>query len=90
MARRAERLKVVVDQRRRIDGRDMRQSLFGRCRAAVDQLGDDISGFAIVVWDKNGDLRSAYDRNAGPHWPRVGAQPLFRTALNRHVAVKLG
>jgi hypothetical protein len=60
----------------------------GRCRAAVDQLGDDISGFAIVVWDKQGDLRSAYDATRGPIGPAL-VPTLVLDALNRHVAVKL-
>ena len=81
-------LKAVTDEQRRAAGRDMRQSLFGRCRAAVDQLGDDISGFAIVVWDKQGDLRSAYDATRGPIGPAL-VPTLVSDALNRHVAVKL-
>ena len=56
------RLTEVIDGQKRNAGRDMRQSLFERCRAAADQLGDNISGFALVVWDNQGDLRSAYDQ----------------------------
>jgi hypothetical protein len=54
----------------------------------VDQLGDEISGFAIVVWDKKGDLRSAYDATRGPIGPAL-VPTLVSDALNRHVAVKL-
>jgi hypothetical protein len=85
---RAEPLKLVVDEQRRAAGRDMRQALFERCRAAIDQLGDDISGFALVVWDKQGDLRSAYDATRGPIGPAL-VPTLVSDALNRHVAVKL-
>ena len=81
-------LSVAVSDRRRAAGRDMRQSLFQRCRAAVDQLRDDISGFAIVVWDNKGDLRSAYDATRGPIGPAL-VPTLVSDALNRHVAVKL-
>jgi hypothetical protein len=81
-------LSVVIDEERRAAGRHMRQTLFERCRAAVDQLGDNISGFAIVVWDKQGDLRSAYDATRGPIGPAL-VPTLVSDALNRHVAVKL-
>jgi len=81
-------LKTVIDERRREEGRDMRQALFRRCRAAVDQMGDDIAGFAIVVWDRQGDLRSAYDTTRGPIGPAL-VPTLVSDALNRHVAVKL-
>jgi hypothetical protein len=37
-----------------------------RCRAAIDQMGDDISGFALAIWDQEGHLRSAYDATRGP------------------------
>jgi hypothetical protein len=81
-------LNEVRNEQRRHAGKDMRKSLFARCRAAVDQLGDEISGFAIVVWDKQGDLRSAYDATRGPIGPAL-VPTLVSDALNRHVAVKL-
>jgi hypothetical protein len=55
----------IRDDRKRTNAREMRQSLFRRYRAAADQLGDNISGFALVVWDNQGDLRSAYDATRG-------------------------
>lgn len=85
---RPQSLKEAFNERRRAEGREMRQSLFLRCRAAVDQLGDEISGFAIVVWDRQGDLRSAYDATRGPIGPAL-VPTLVSDALNRHVAVKL-
>jgi hypothetical protein len=81
-------LSEARDEQRRAAGRDMRQSLFERCRAAADQLGDNISGFALVVWDNQGDLRSAYDATRGPIGPAL-VPTLVSDALNRHVAVKL-
>jgi hypothetical protein len=81
-------LKEARNEQRRHAGKDMRKSLFERCRAAVDQLGDEISGFAVVVWDKQGDLRSAYDATRGPIGPAL-VPTLVSDALNRHVAVKL-
>jgi hypothetical protein len=86
--RRPIALKEVRNEQRRYAGKGMRKSLFERCRAAVDQLGDEISGFAIVVWDNQGDLRSAYDATRGPIGPAL-VPTLVSDALNRHVAVKL-
>jgi hypothetical protein len=81
-------LEEVRNEQRRYAGKDMRKSLFERCRAAADQLGDEISGFALVVWDNQGDLRSAYDATRGPIGPAL-VPTLVSDALNRHVAVKL-
>ncbi len=82
------RLDIVRDNRNADAARKMRASLFQRCRAAIEQVGDEISGFALVVWDKEGNLRSAYDASCGP----ISA-PLVPTfvadALNRHIAVMI-
>ena len=82
------RLRVVVSERRRDEGRDLRQALFQRCRAVIDQLGDDMAGFAVVAWDRSGDMRTAYDAARGPIGPAL-VPTLVSDALNRHVAVKL-
>jgi DNA-binding response OmpR family regulator len=37
--------------RRKEGAKDTRPSMFQRRRAACDQLGDEIVGFAIAVWD---------------------------------------
>jgi hypothetical protein len=78
----------VLDGRRAEQAREIRAALFQRCRAAIDQCGDDIAGFALVVWDKEGDMRSAYDTTRGPiRAPLVPT--LVADALNRHVAVMI-
>lgn len=66
----------------------MRAAMFQRCRAAMDQMGDNIAGFAIVVWDCQGDMRTAYDATRGLIGPAL-VPTLVSDALNRHVAVKL-
>ena len=81
-------LKAVSNEQRQEGGRLMRQELFGRCRAAADQMGDDIAGFAIVVWDQNGEMRTSYNTTRGPIGPAL-VPTLVSDALNRHVAVKL-
>jgi hypothetical protein len=86
--KRSIRLAPIADKRRADEARTIRAALFVRCRAAIDQVGDDIAGFAIVVWDRNGDLRSAYDTSHGPIGPAL-VPTLAADALNRHVAVML-
>ena len=82
------RLKDVSSDLKAREAREIRAALFQRCRAAIEQLGDDIAGFALVVWDKEGEMRSAYDTTRGPiRAPLVPT--LVADALNRHVAVML-
>ena len=54
----------------------------------MDQMGDNIAGFALVTWDREGSLRSAYDTSYGPIGPAL-VPTLSADALNRHVAVML-
>jgi hypothetical protein len=78
----------VINDRRVADAKSVRGSLFQRCRAACDQVGDEIAGFALVVWDSRGDMRTAYDAARGPIGPAL-VPTLVSDALNRHLAVKL-
>lgn len=81
-------LKIVSDAQRKAHAQEIRAGLFQRCRAAIDQLGDDVAGFALVVWDNEGNMRSAYDASRGPI--RATLVPtLAGDALNRHVAVMI-
>ena len=79
---------VISGAQRSAQAREIRAALFQRCRAAIDQMGDDLAGFALVVWDKEGNMRSAYDTSRGPI--RAALVPtLAGDALNRHVAVMI-
>ena len=66
----------------------LRDDLLEKCRAAIDGLDEDVSGFALVVWGKNGEMRSAYNAAEGPIGPAL-VPTLVSDALNRHVAVML-
>jgi len=54
----------------------------------LEQLGDDVSGFALVVWDRRGELRSSYNTGHGPLRPAL-VPTLAGDALNRHVALDM-
>jgi hypothetical protein len=77
--------RTVVNERRREEARDLRRSLFRDCRLVCDELGETASGYALVVWTRDGDLRSVYNVGPGP----IGAAlvpTLVSDALNRHIA----
>lgn len=85
--------KVSNLQRVRLAGKEaeakrVRKELFAACSRAAEQLGDEIAGYAVVVWGKDGEMRTAYDAQSGPiRAPLVPT--LASDALNRHVAVML-
>ncbi len=87
-SRKPASLVAVADTRRRDEARQFRARLFAQCRQIIDELGDDASGFAMVVWDRSGDLRSAYDTGYGPLRPGI-FPTLCGDALNRHVALDM-
>ncbi len=66
----------------------IREDLFSKCTAAVDGLGDGVAGYALIVWGKDGDMRTAYNAAQGPIGPAL-VPTLAADALNRHVAVML-
>lgn len=66
----------------------LREDLLAKCAAAIDDMGDDVAGYALVVWTKNGEMRTAYDAAQGPIGPAL-VPTLAADALNRHVAVML-
>jgi len=85
---RATNLNEVRSAKKERDAKRLRQSLFAGCRNACNQLGNEIAGFAVVVWGKDAELRSTYDASNGPI--RASLVPtLVRDALNRHVSVML-
>lgn len=81
-------LSEILSQRKHADAKNARRSLFEACRTIGEALGDDIAGYAVVAWSRDGELRSAYDPGHGP----IKA-PLIPTlagdALNRHVALDM-
>lgn len=68
--------------------REMRSDLFKAARGMLRQAGDDIAGYALIVWDKDGDTGSKYKRIGGPIGRR--AIPLHAAnVLNQHVAADM-
>ena len=70
------------------DAERLREDLFEKCSSAVGALGDNVAGYALIVWGKDGDMRTAYNAAQGPIGPAL-VPTLAADALNRHVAVML-
>lgn len=63
--------------------------IFGQClRAALEQHGDNLAGFAIVAWDMRGSVHSSYATDVGPIGESL-MPAVAHDALNRHVAVAI-
>jgi hypothetical protein len=82
-------IKLVAERKARasLDAKLLREELFEKCRTAVEEV-DEIAGFAVVVWGKDGEMRTAYNAAQGPVGPAL-VPTLVADALNRHVAVML-
>ena len=78
MAKPIVRFSEVSREKQKIDAKNVRASFFARGRAAMEQVGDDIAGFAIVVWDGKGDMRTAYDATRGLMGPALHCRSGFR------------
>jgi hypothetical protein len=74
-------------ERASLDATQLEQELLEKCRDAFDRL-EGVAGFALVVWGKNGDMRTAYNAAHGPIGPAL-VPTLAADALNRHVAIVL-
>ena len=70
------------------EAKRVRRALFQSCQRACRQVGKDIAEFAVVIWGRDGEMRTSYDATNGP--VRAPLVPtLACDALNRHVAVML-
>ncbi|MBN9289656.1 MAG: hypothetical protein J0H36_00690 [Hyphomicrobium denitrificans] len=66
---------------------ELRDGRLEKCCVSVADL-DRLAGYALVVWDARGDMRTAYNAAEGPIGPAL-VPTLVADALNRHVAVML-
>jgi hypothetical protein len=66
---------------------ELRDEFLEKCCVSVADL-DRLAGYALVVWDGRGDMRTAYNASEGPIGPAL-VPTLVADALNRHVAVML-
>jgi hypothetical protein len=78
-------LQEVAEKARRLEAKQLRSNLFLDCRTLMDELEGDISGYAVVAWSPQGELRSVYHTGRGPIRPAI-VPVLVQDALSRHVS----
>jgi hypothetical protein len=78
-------LREVAEKARCLEAKRLRSKLFEDCRTLVDELERDVSGYALVAWTPQGELRSVYHTGKGPIRPAI-IPVLVQDALSRHVA----
>ena len=82
------RLHALQDEVKMAEARRVRSRMFELVRKASEMIGNEIAGYALVVWAKDGEMQSSYDANNGPI--RYSLVPtLVSDALNRHIAVMM-
>lgn len=81
------KLSVVRSERKHADAKDLRREMFSHLRTVVQDCGDDVAGYAIVVWDKDGYNWSTL-KAGGPVKTRFAAT-FVHDAVQQHAIVDL-
>lgn len=81
------KLSLVRDERREKHAKEFRKDMFNGIRDIVKDAGNDIAGYAVVVWNKDGANWSTL-KPGGPVQSRL--TPTFvGDALTQHVTCDL-
>lgn len=81
-------LSTVRDERKHEAAKKLRSDLFKAARDMVGQAGDNLGGYALVVWDESGATGSKYRCEADVISRRF--VPLHvANALNQHIGADL-
>ncbi len=78
-------LREVAEKAKQLEAKRLRSNLFEDCRTLVEELEGDVSGYALVAWSPEGELRTVYHTGRGPIRPAI-IPVLVQDALSRHVA----
>jgi len=88
MTKRVVKLSVVRNQRKAAEAKSLRSDLFNSARRISSAMGDEFGGYAIVAWERNGDVYSSINNSYGPI--RGRALPSFcRDAISAHVTLDI-
>jgi hypothetical protein len=88
VSKRIVKLSVIRNQRKAAEAKSIRSDLFASARNITRDIGDDIGGFALIVWRRNGEACSAINNCYGPL--RGRSLPSFcRDAISTHVTLDL-
>lgn len=81
------KLSIIRSEKNHAAAKDMRREMFGHIRGLVADAGEDIAGYAIVVWDKDGYNWSTL-KSGGPIKSRL-APTFIHDAIQQHVMLDL-
>jgi hypothetical protein len=86
--RKVVRLSVVRNERKASEARRARQTLYRCARNASSAHGIELSGFALVTWDRHGMMHTALYEGYGPvAWGRIPHE--VETALSQHICTEM-
>jgi len=83
--RKIVRLVQVRNERKAAEARAMRADMHDSVRSITGNMGDHLSGYALIVWDRDGDFQTIAHIGAGP-FGRGALPEQCRDAINRHLA----
>lgn len=81
------KLATVRSEKRHSEAKAMRSEMYHHIGSAVRDAGDDIAGYALVIWDREGYNWSSL-RSGGPVKSRL-VSAFVGDALNQHVTCDL-
>ena len=77
-------LKLVINRKRKADAKEIYNKLKSRVKEFSEVIGEDIGGFALVVWNKEGSTQTEISADIGAIGPSM--VPVFaHDALNRYI-----
>jgi hypothetical protein len=79
-------IKLVINRKRKADAKAVYTRLKTHIKDFSEVLGEDIGGFALIMWNKEGSTQVDLSADIGAIGPSM--VPVFaHDALNRHVTV---
>ena len=81
------KLALVRDEARRQQGKLIRRCLFDAARLTAESREDELSGFVLMAWDKEGNIRTSVLE--GQPFPRAQLPYLFRDAVQQQQAAEI-
>ena len=88
MAKKVVKLSLVRNKRIKASVKFVKDELSASVKKSIEAVGDDLAGFALVVWSKiDGEPYVSYNADTGPIGPGM-LVPFVSDALARRVTVE--
>lgn len=82
------RLVQARNERKAAEARNVRENMFAGARAAAADHGDDIAGFALVSWRRDGGMHTSIFTGYGPVADSMVPMQVH-DALQRHLTIEI-